>query len=142
MVKPESQQRTVRSCFVIMPFGPPFDRYYRRIFIPAIEAAGLAPMRTDSIFSPNTIMADVWRCTKAAAVALADVTGKNPNVFYELGLAHAVGKPVVIITNDLDDVPFDLKGLRIIEYNKDDEDWGETLKATITAALRATTGDP
>ena len=56
-------------------------------------------------------MAHVWRFTRQSLVVLGDVTGKNPNVFYELGLAHASGKPVVIVTNSLEDVPFDLKGL-------------------------------
>jgi len=131
-----------RACFAIMPFGQPFDRYYLNIFVPAITAAGLKPLRAGSIFSSSTIMADVWRCTRQAVVVLADVTGKNPNVFYELGLAHAVGKPVVIVTNCLEDVPFDLKGLRVIEYDKQNEAWGTILKENIVAALKATLDDP
>lgn len=130
------------TCFVIMPFGAPFDRYYRNIFVPAIQAAGLQPLRADSIFSSTTIMSDVWRCTRNALVVLADVTGKNPNVFYELGLAHASRKPVVIVTDNLEDVPFDLKGLRVIEYDKNDENWGSVLKDKITASLKATKDDP
>jgi hypothetical protein len=131
-----------KACFVIMPFGQPFDRYYVNIFAPAIAAAGLKALRADSIFSPSTIMADVWRFTRQAIVVLADVTGKNPNVFYELGLAHAAGKPVVIVTNSPDDVPFDLKGLRVIEYDKQNETWGTILKESIVAAIRATLDDP
>jgi hypothetical protein len=131
-----------QACFVIMPFGQPFDRYYVNIFVPAITAGSLKPLRADSIFSPSTIMADVWRYTRQAVVVLADVTGKNPNVFYELGLAHAVGKPVVIVTNSLEDVPFDLKGLRVIEYDKQNEAWGTVLKENITAAIKATLDDP
>jgi hypothetical protein len=131
-----------QGCFVIMPFGQPFDRYYLNIFVPAITAVGLKPLRADSIFSPSTIMADVWRFTRQAVVVLADVTGKNPNVFYELGLAHAAGKPVVIVTNSLEDVPFDLKGLRVIEYDKQNESWGTILKESIVAAIKATIDDP
>ncbi|HEY7095690.1 MAG TPA: hypothetical protein VH437_03135 [Terriglobales bacterium] len=130
------------ACFVIMPFGQPFDRYYLNIFVPAITGAGLKPLRADSIFSPSTIMADVWRFTRQAAVVLADVTGKNPNVFYELGLAHATGKPVVIVTNTLEDVPFDLKGLRVIEYDKQHEAWGTILQESILAAIKAALDDP
>jgi hypothetical protein len=131
-----------KACFVIMPFGQPFDRYYVNIFAPAITAVGLKPLRADSIFSPSTIMADVWRFTRQAIVVLADVTGKNPNVFYELGLAHAAGKPVVIVTNSLEDVPFDLKGLRVIEYDKQNETWGTILKESIIVAIKATLDDP
>jgi len=48
-------------------------------------------------------------------VLLADLTGKNPNVFYELGLAHALAKPVILIAETLDDIPFDLRALRVIQ---------------------------
>jgi hypothetical protein len=138
----EKEMADQNACFIIMPFGQPFDRYYLNIFVPAITAVGLKPLRADSIFSPSTIMADVWRFTRQSTVVLADVTGKNPNVFYELGLAHAAGKPVVIVTNSHEDVPFDLKGLRIIEYDKQNEDWGAILKENITVAIRATLEDP
>jgi hypothetical protein len=130
------------NCFVIMPFGVPFDRYYLNIFAPAIQEAGLRAYRADSIFSSTTIMSDVWNCIRKASVVLADVTGKNANVFYELGLAHASRKPVLIITATLEDVPFDLKGLRVIEYDKDDENWGSVLKVKITANLKAALSDP
>ncbi len=130
------------NCFVIMPFGGLFDRYYLNIFVPAIQAAGLRALRADSIFSSTSIMSDIWRSTRNASVVLADVTGKNPNVFYELGLAHACRKPVLLITGSLEDVPFDLKGLRVIEYNKDDENWGSILKDRIADNLRAALSDP
>ena len=131
-----------QSCFVIMPFRQPFDRYYANIFVPTVAAAGLKALRADSIFSSSTIMADVWRFTRQSLVVLADVTGKNPNVFYELGLAHASGKPVVIVTNSLEDVPFDPKGLRILGYDKQNEAWGAILKENITPALKATLDNP
>jgi hypothetical protein len=130
------------NCFVIMPFGVPFDRYYANIFIPAIQEGGLRAHRADSIFSSTTIMSDVWHCIRNASVIVADVTGKNANVFYELGLAHASRKPVVLITATLEDVPFDLKGLRVVEYDKDDENWGSLLKRKITANLKAALSDP
>jgi hypothetical protein len=130
------------NCFVIMPFGIPFDRYYANIFVPAIQEAGLRAHRADSIFSSTTIMSDVWHSIRNASVIVADVTGKNANVFYELGLAHASRKPVVLITATLEDVPFDLKGLRVVEYDKDDENWGSVLKGKIAANLKAALSDP
>src|ERR1700694_6203713 len=92
------------TCFVIMPFGSPFDRYFKNIFVPAIEDAGLRIFRGDSIFMPSAIMPDIWRRLNDAKVLVADLTGRNPNVFYELGLAHAMQKPVVLVTSNLDDV--------------------------------------
>ena len=130
------------TCFVIMPFGPPFDRYFKNIFVPAIEDAGLRPIRGDSIFMPSAIMPDIWRFLSEAKVLIADLTGRNPNVFYELGLAHALQKPVILVAGSLDDVPFDLRGLRVLGYDKENEDWGAELRRTIIASLKETLSDP
>ncbi len=70
-----------------------------------------------------------------AKVVLADLTGKNPNVFYELGLAHASAKPAILVTESLDFVPFDLRALRIIVYDKNNPGWGDKLRGDIEAAL-------
>jgi hypothetical protein len=75
-------------------------------------------------------------------VLLADLTDKNPNVFYELGLSHAVSKPVVFTAAKIDDVPFDLRHLRVIVYEIRDPDWGAKLRRSITDYLRNTIKDP
>jgi hypothetical protein len=67
---------------------------------------------------------------------LADLTGKNPNVFYELGLAHALAKPVVLVAETMEDIPFDLRALRIILYDKNAPDWGKVLREKIEKSLR------
>lgn len=126
----------------MMPFGPQFDRYYRNIFVPAIGHSGLSPVRGDSIFGPSAIVKDVWHLLKQSTVALADLTGRNPNVFYELGLAHAIGKAVILVTSNREDVPFDLQGLRVIVYDKDDENWGFTLQSAIERSIVEIVRDP
>jgi hypothetical protein len=80
-------------------------------------------------------MNDIWDMTNEARILLADLTGKNPNVLYELGLAHAIAKPVVMVVEDIDDVPFDLRSLRVIEYDKNHPGWGRTLKMSITNSI-------
>lgn len=110
--------------------------------MPAIEEAGLRAVRADSIFLPSAIMPDIWRFLSEARVLVADLTGRNPNVFYELGLAHAMRKPVILVANSLDDIPFDLRGLRVLSYDKDNEDWGVELRHTIVASLKETLADP
>lgn len=124
------------SCFVIMPFSPTFQTEYERIIRPAVEAAGLACVRADEIYSRPQITADIWQSLRAARVVVAELTGKNTNVFYEVGLAHALGKPVVIITRSEDDVPFDLKALRYLFYNTDDPFWGQNLTKALTEMLQ------
>src|SRR5215467_3614767 len=131
-----------KTCFVMMPFGPQFDRYYRNIFVPAIDHSGLTPVRGDSIFGPSAIVKDIWQLLKESTMALADLTGRNPNVFYELGLAHAIGKPVILVTSNRDDVPFDLQGLRVIVYDKDDENWGIVLQSAIERSMAEILRDP
>lgn len=130
------------NCFVIMPFGGWFDLYYKEVYIPAIEAAGFVAKRADDLYRPGNIVNDIWQYTKEADVVLADLTNKNPNVFYELGLAHAIAKPAILITATMDDVPFDLRSLRVIEYNKESPKWGEILQNKITRALKETLSSP
>ncbi len=123
------------TCFTIMPFGGWFDQYYVDIYKPAIEAAGLVPRRADDLYRPGTIVHDIWEYTQGAKVILADLTGKNPNVFYELGLGHALAKPVILVTESISDVPFDLRALRMIDYDKNQPDWGEVLKEKIRTSI-------
>jgi hypothetical protein len=122
-------------CFVISPFGGWNDRYYSEIYMPAVRDAGLEPRRADDLYRPSAIVHDIWNYVKNSRVMLADLTGKNPNVFYGLGLAHATGKPVVLLTQEIDDVPFDLRALRVIEYEVEDPDWSTVLRVKIKKAL-------
>jgi hypothetical protein len=79
----------------MMPFDVWFDRYYQQIYIPAIKEAGLEPIRADELFTTGSVVEQIWEQIEKAKVLLADLSGKNANVFYELGLAHAARKPVV-----------------------------------------------
>ncbi len=130
------------ECFTIMPFGGWFDEYYTDIFIPAIKGAGLTPRRADDLYRPSAIVHDIWSYTRSCRLVLADLTGKNPNVFYELGLAHAIAKPAVLVTESISDVPFDLRALRVIEYDKNAPAWGEQLREKIETAIREVVAAP
>lgn len=116
------------SCFVMQPFAPPLGDYYEKIYRPAIEKAGLRPVRADAdIFGTGKIMDQVWSGINAARVLVAELTSRNPNVFYELGLAHALRKPVVLVSAKEEDVPFDLQHIRVIYYDMSDPFWGAKL---------------
>lgn len=129
-------------CFTIMPFGGWFDNYYEEIYRPAIANTGLVAKRADDLYRPSNIVNDIWDYTKKAKIILADLTGKNPNVFYELGLAHAITKPAILITQSMDDIPFDLRSLRIIQYDKNLHNWGEVLQEKIELAIKETLESP
>ncbi|MEQ1864546.1 MAG: hypothetical protein ABL996_07815 [Micropepsaceae bacterium] len=116
------------TCFVMQPFAAPLGDYYEKIFKPAIEKTDLKAVRADAdIFGTGKIIDQVWRSIKAAKVLVAELTSRNPNVFYELGLAHALNKPVVLVSSNEADVPFDLKHIRVIYYDVTDPFWGTKL---------------
>lgn len=123
------------TCFVIMPFKPTFDRVYEAVFKQAIRECRLEPKRADEIHGPKRIMSDIWDGLKSSRLVIAELTEKNTNVFYELGLAHALGKPVIIVTSNLDGIPFDLEGIRCIVYEKDHPDWGAQLKESLVNTI-------
>ena len=130
----ESTART-DECFTIMPFGGCFDDYYNQIFVRAIKSAGLAPRRVDCTYSSDYIVQDIWNYTKSCKLILADLTGNNPNVYYELGLAHAIAKPTILVTESIIDIPFDVQGLPIIAYDKNEPAWGVKLRKRIKTAI-------
>lgn len=131
------------TCFVMQPFGGHLGTYYEAIFKPAIEKAGLAPLRADAdIFATGKIMDQVWRGIRQATVLVAELTSKNPNVFYELGLAHAQRKPVILVSSNEDDVPFDLRHIRVILYDQHDPFWGQKLIDKIADNIKAALNDP
>jgi hypothetical protein len=140
--EPGAGRQFLDTCFVMMPFGEWMDRYYREIFIPAIREAGMEPVRADELFSTGSVIEQIWEQISRAKVLLADLTGKNANVFYELGLAHAANKPVVFTTGSLEDVPFDLRHLRVAIYDIRDPSWGEKLRTSLAVYLKAAKADP
>jgi hypothetical protein len=130
------------TCFVIMPFTSWFDNYYDTIYVPAIKTAGLNPRRADDLYRPSSIVNDIWGLTEQAKIILADLSGKNPNVFYELGLAHALTKPAILVTETMEDVPFDLRSLRVIVYEKNEPNWGDILRRKIEIAIKEVLSSP
>ena len=104
------------QCFVLMPFDKNYEEIYQDIIKPLMQEMGFTCLRADEIYTPTPIMNDVWESIQTSGVIIADLTSRNPNVFYELGLAHAIGKDAIIISQSMDDVPFDLRHLRCIVY--------------------------
>lgn len=130
------------TCFVMMPFGEWFDRYYQEIYVPAIKDAGFEPVRADELFTTGSVVEQIWEQIEKAKLLLADLSGKNPNVFYELGLAHAAKKPVIFTAGQLEDVPFDLRHLRVIIYDVREPEWANRLRKSVTDYLRNAMKEP
>ena len=105
------------TVFVIMPFDEEFDAVYCSFMKPVLEQIGFKVDRADDIESHQNILKDILNGIFRADLIVADLTGSNPNVFYELGLAHAFRKPVILATQSIEDVPFDLRSYRLLEYS-------------------------
>jgi hypothetical protein len=99
----------------MVPFSLEFSPAYQAIQS-ACAHEGFACKRADDIWDDSTIVQDIFSLIFASYIVVCDFSGKNPNVFYEAGIAHALGKHVVPITQSADDIPFDLRHHRFIPY--------------------------
>jgi len=103
--------------FVLMPFENSFDDVYKLGIKPACEEGGAYCERVDEQIFDGSILARVYNQISKADIIVADMTGRNPNVFYEVGYAHALGKQVILATQRAEDIPFDLKHYPHIIYS-------------------------
>jgi hypothetical protein len=124
--------------FVFMPFKANFLRIYEKLIKPTLERNDIAAMKADDIYSPTPISDDIRNYTKKASLIIADVTNDNPNVLYELGQAHALGKETIIITQSERDVPSDFSHIRFLKYDDDEKGW-QSLESSLDRAIRSIT---
>lgn len=114
-------------CFVLMPFDKKYDAIYKQVIKTAVQRAHLNCQRADDIFSSVSVVQDVWGGINKARIIIADMTDRNPNVFYEIGLSHTLRQLVILLSqkkNDVpflpiqkkDDVPSDVRHIRCIFY--------------------------
>lgn len=104
-------------CFVLMPFENQFNDIYEDL-ISATLSEYYTVARADNVSSHQSIIKDIIVNIASAKLIIADLTNLNPNVFYEVGIAHALNKPTVLLTQDIDKVPFDLRSYRLIPYSQ------------------------
>ena len=123
------------SCFIVMPFGQEWSVDVHRILVRACDAFNVQPVRGDDLFTPTDFLEDIWQGINAADFVIADITGRNPNVLYELGIAHTLAKPVLILSKQVTDIPVDLATRRVILYGQSESDWREDLAHKISAAV-------
>ncbi len=120
------------ECFVMMPFAANFDDVYATIaaaVTSSVSRGTLACSRLDEIKSAGRISHDLFMKIRESTLCIADVTGSNPNVMWEIGYAMALQKPLILITQDVDIVPFDLTDWRTISYDR------QSLKKSLESQL-------
>lgn len=124
---------------VMMPFQPGFANVYTTLKA-TVEEAGFECHRADDFWKHEHIMQDIVELLCTSRIIICDLSGKNPNVFYETGIAHMLGKDVILITQSMDDVPFDLRSLRCITYLNNGEGVAK-LADEVAQRVRAIIGD-
>lgn len=115
-------QITEKTAFCLMPFHRKFDKIYTTIKT-ACTQAGYTCIRSDEPFNPGNVLRQILQMMTTAEIIIAVLDGKNPNVFYEIGIAHSLGKTVILVGNaqNPDDISFDLKSERLLLYNSPGE---------------------
>ena len=115
---------------VMMPFDAGFNDVYDAIRAGAAQA-GLLCRRADDIWENPAIIQDVVSLIDRSRIVICDCTGRNPNVFYEAGIAHTLGREVILLTQSEHDIPFDLRHLRYIRYLNNAEGRGALAQALL-----------
>ncbi len=113
---PRIEARDNPLCAVIMPFKPDLDEVFEQVVKPTAHEVGFEVLRADDIWQNQKVMDDIAYLILNASVIVADLTGQNANVFYELGIAHLAGRMVVPIVQNQNDVPFDIRSDRYLLY--------------------------
>lgn len=131
-------------CFIISPIGEPnsdtrkrSDQILRFILKPAAEECGYDAKRADEISEPGDISIQVINHILDDPIVIADLTGHNPNVFYELAIRHVIRKPFIQIIEDGDSIPFDVFGMRTVKVNHHDLESVERAKNDIIAQINS-----
>ncbi len=139
-----------KECFSIMPIGDGVDGYpeghfkhvYENIIIPACNFANFKPVRADEVKQTNLIHLDILKKLIETPIAICDLSTRNPNVLFELGIRQAFDKPVVLIQDSETPPIFDIAPLRYLRYSKEmkyhdvlniQNELKESIEATVTA---------
>jgi nucleoside 2-deoxyribosyltransferase len=115
-----------------MPFEKKFDAVYRKLIGPAVRAQGFVALRADELTGSGFIMEQIRSAIQQARFCIADITRSNPNVLYEVGLAHAAGKPIILLAEEGSHLPFDLAHQRVVFYADDFEKAQNALRGAVS----------
>lgn len=112
-----SSDRKKPKAFVIMPFDAEARPVYEDFIRPTLDSLGFDVSRADDLLNQQNILRDILSSIASADLLVADLTDSNSNVYYELGLAHALRKPVILLGQDIEEIPFDIRPYRLIIYD-------------------------
>jgi hypothetical protein len=137
------QNKTKRqwSAFVVMPLSDEFSWVFDDLIAPALREANYHAVRADSVVDQQNIMRDIVEGVIRCDLVIAEITSLNPNVMYELGMAHALRRPTLILTQDTDSAPFDLRAYRLIPYSDNYREMDRVKSTLIDIATKHRNGE-
>ncbi len=145
----KSEGNTKKKCFVIAPIGEEgteirarSDKVLEHIIKPPVEGCGYECTRADEISEPGIITSQIIQHLVDDHLVIADLTGRNPNVYYELAVRHVVKKPIVQIIQAEETIPFDVAGTRTIHVDYRDLDSVSNCKQELAKQIRSVEKDP
>lgn len=113
-----SVEKTEAVAFVVMQFTDDFNALYKEVIQPTCSKYGFTAIRADDIYNNGLIIEDISRSIRESDIVIADITPDNPNVFYEVGFAHGIAKPTILLSDKKRaSLPFDVHGFRTIFYD-------------------------
>lgn len=104
--------------FVVMQFTDEYNQLYKEVVQPVCEEYGYEVIRADNVYTSGLIIEDIARSIREASIVIADITPNNANVYYEVGYAHGINKPTILLSDrKRDKLPFDISGFRLLFYD-------------------------
>jgi hypothetical protein len=117
VIKNFSIEAVKPKAFVVMQFTEEFDELYNQVVKRVCNELNMDTVRADDIYGPGQIISDISQQIREAQFIIADITPKNPNVYYEVGFAHALKKETILLAEKSTPLPFDIASFRVVFYN-------------------------
>ena len=134
----------MRKCFVVSPIGDEgsevrkrADQVFKYIISPVCDETGFDPIRVDKLNHPDSITQTIIDYLINSELVIADITGHNPNAFYEMGYRASTGKPIIHLKGKNEGIPFDIAGIRAFDYDLNDLDSVEEIKSRLVKTIGA-----
>ncbi|WP_074406158.1 hypothetical protein [Aquimarina megaterium] len=117
-----------KGIFIVAPFGFPWSGNVAGVIKEVAEKNSKTAYRGDDVYGTKKVLEDIWESILTAEIVVADISNRNPNVMYEVGISHTLGKPTILIAQSIEDIPSDLRGTRAILYTADEEGFAKFAK--------------
>lgn len=138
----------MKKCFVVSPIGEDgsevrkrADQVFKYIIAPVCDEVGFEPIRVDKLNQPDSITQTIIDYLMDSELVIADITGHNPNAFYEMGYRASNGKPIIHLKSKNERIPFDIAGIRAFDYDLSDLDSVEEVKSRLIKTIGALSFD-